>query len=226
MRALVAFIFSAALLAICGCGLSDDVRFDLPAEFTVSTSDAQWRASPPEGVPTWVCDGRAALVSDCCHTPSGESFDCGHYPLRCDGDGFCALAFDYHSVQTVNLDAVASLRAFRGRTMTGAMLSEFLVVAEGAMLPIRTMDIFVGPRDAEPNEPSAVLLASFVPPADLSKVSVPLSAEARSALSSFIVDAHSPFDLTLVSRVFVTRGQVSATGLMSLSLSGKVEAHY
>ncbi len=227
MRAPVTFLFAAAAVVVGGCGLSDEkVTFDLRLRFDLSTSDAEWRAPPPSGVPTWVCAGRAALVTDCCHTPSGEAFDCGQYPLRCDVDGFCALAFEHHSTQTVVLDATPQLSAFRGKTMTQATLPEFTVIADNAALPVRTMDVYVGPARTGFNEADAVQLTSFVPPIDLSEVRAPLSAEARSSLSGFLVDAHSPFNLTLVSHVVFERGQGAAVGAMSVSLVGRVEAHY
>ncbi len=231
----VALAFALALgTALCGCGMSDELpanqaTFAIEAKFELSTSNPSWRVPPPAGVPAWVCEGHAALVSDCCHTPSGGEFDCGRYPLRCDVDGFCALAFDYEVPFTVDLEATPELDAFRGRAMTTAFLEEFTLLADGAVLPVRSMDLYVAPAGTSWSEAGAVYLATREPPTDRSEIRVPLSAAARASLASFLLDFHTPFDLVLVSHVVITRSQLGAGAYewpMSVTFRGTVIADF
>jgi hypothetical protein len=109
-----------------------EVVFKLPtATFSVTSdsSDSRWRPMPPDGIPNVICSGAAALTEDCCNPPArgdepAKSIDCRRYPLSCDTDGWCALAFDFDAQAPIDLGNVPALRERRGWVMANAEMAE------------------------------------------------------------------------------------------------------
>ena len=193
---------AAAAGAAGGCSLFDEVgggklSFDLPpANFQIDPADHRWWPSPPGGVPDVVCRGPAALVSDCCQPPPPMNVvDCQEYPLGCDDDGMCALAFDYDDAVSINLGRdVPALQDQSGWILAQATVDGIDIAVPGAdaradagvaPLPLRTLGLYVAPQGAvSAGAAGAMFLADI--PWRSEPGHVDLSAQAQIALSSLV----------------------------------------
>jgi hypothetical protein len=172
---------------------------------------------PPDGIPNVICSGAAALTEDCCNPPArgdepAKSIDCRRYPLSCDTDGWCALAFDFDAQAPIDLGNVPALRERRGWVMANAemaeiktTLKEIRITEAGKMepeaFPLESAALYVAPKGGlSPKHPDSRFLA-IIPHAPDS--SVALDANARSALSTFLVDFNTPFTLILAIHVAI-----------------------
>ena len=240
-----AWLAAAALIAS-GCSLFDGVgggglSFDLPAKtFRVDPADPRWWPSPPQGVPGVVCRGPAALVTDCCQPPAPMSaVDCQEYPLGCDDDGMCSLAFDYDDSVEIDLGRdVPALQHRRGWVLEQATLAAIntrvtaQVTRDGTettvegvdVLPLRAASLYAAPMGAaSAHAAGAVFLAGV--PLGSGEYHVTLSPDARVALSAFLTDFNTPFTLILSSHV-VVRGAPVPTEVMQVELDGRVDASF
>ena len=223
-----------------GCSLLDEVgggvlSFALPeVTFQIATTDPRWWPCPPEragGIPDVVCRGTVALVTDCCQPPAPMvALDCQEYPLSCDDDDMCALAFDYDDAVEINL----------GRDVLALQQQHHLVLAQATVdqidttmfgpdagadaLPLRAVSLWVAPRGTT-SAPAAgaVFLADvpFMP----GEGPVDLAADARLAFSTFLADFNTPFALILSSHVVVKSGPVP-TGTATFIVGGRVNASF
>jgi hypothetical protein len=235
-KALSRVLLALVLLSMAGaCTRNDDVgagevTFKLPtATFTVTSdsNDSRWRPMPPEGIPNVICSGAAALTEDCCNPPArgeepAKSIDCRRYPMSCDADGWCALAFDFDAQVPIELGSLLALRARRGWVMASAemaviksKLEETKTDEEGHTwteeFPLESAALYVAPagvRSPKDKEGRSHLLASIPHVPD---VDVPLDANARSTLSTFLVDFNTPFTLILSVRVAIEAGHGAGT---------------
>ena len=218
-----------------GCSLFDQVgggnlSFDLPApDFRIDSTDPRWWPSPPYGVPDVVCSGPAALVSDCCQPPPPmAAVDCQAYPLSCDGSGMCALVFDYDDAVEIHLARdVPALKQQRDRVLTQATLATIdttVEVADAGTLPLRTASLWVAPQGVTSTRVAgAVFLAGI--PLTSGKSRVDLVADARDALSAFLVDFNTPFVLILSGHVVVESELVPKTA-ETINVAGRVDASF
>jgi len=216
-----------------GCSLFDQtgggpLNFDLPTStFEVKSTNPQWWPSPPYGVPYVVCQGPTAVVSDCCQlSASIPALDCQIYPLGCDDNGVCALAFDYDAIVEIDLGRdVAALQRQHGRVLAQATLAAFDTKAAGAGLAfLRTASLFVAPQGAVSSRTAgARLLASI--PLEPTEAHVDLTADARVDFSSVLADFNTPFALILSTHV-VVESILPPTAVAAISVTGKVDARF
>ena len=228
---------AAAIPAAGGCSLFDQVgggalSFDLtPAPFGISTTDSRWWQPPPTGVPQVVCRGPAALVADCCQLSPiiDPVVDCQEYPLSCDDHDRCALAFDYDDTNEIDLRNVPALQDERHWVLAQATIDPLEIRVSKAdagidPLPLRAVGLYVAPRGVvSAHAAGAMFLASIPWQSDDSQVT--LAAEAQVALSTYLTDFNTPFDLILSGQVVEESGPVP-TGELTIKLKGRVQASY
>jgi len=229
--ALALLSWLAVVSSASGCSLFEQTRggafsFDLPAvAFKFDPAAPQWWPSPPHGVPYAVCAGPEAQVSDCCHL-SAPAVDCQEYPLSCDDDGMCALAFDYDAVARVDLGAsVPELQNRRGTVLAQADLAATTTEASGPGISLlRAASLYAAPDGATSAGAAGAVFLADVPLAE-GEGQVDLAADAQIALSSFLVDFNTPFVLILSSHV-VVEGAVGAKDVTTIEVAGQVSASF
>ena len=237
---------AAAAPVVGGCSLFDGVgggglSFDLPAAtFRVDPSDPRWWPSPPQGVPSVVCRGPAALVTDCCQPPAPMSaVDCQAYPLTCGDDKMCSLTFDYDDAVEIDLGRdVSALQHRRGSVLAQATLATINTKVSAQVtragtettvggvdtLPLRSASLYAAPQGA----PSARAVgAAFLAALPLGSADshVDLAPDARFALSAFLTDFNTPFTLILSTRVVVESASVPET-VVQFEVAGRVDASF
>lgn len=249
------------VLASVGCTHEEvgggEVSFALPeAHFRVESdpNDPRWRAVPPEGIPNVLCSGPAALTDDCCRPPAQEaSVDCQRYPLSCDAAGWCALAFDYDDQALIDMGSnVPVLRERRGWVMANAEPTKVKVkvtIDEG--FPIESAALYVAPQGVlSPRAPASSFLVNIPlymdgagkvdmeddgAEEDDEGITVDLDANARSVLSTFLVDFNTPFNLILAAHITIeakhTRLENAAWtpgtfATATFTISGRVRASF
>jgi len=215
-----------------GCSLFDQVgggelSFDLPdARFKIDTGNSRWWPNPPRGVPQVICRGPAALVADCCQ-PSAvidPPVDCQEYPLSCDDNSMCALAFDYDDVAEIDLGTgVLALHDQRRWVFAQATVDQIKIAVsrtdtKAAPLPLFAVSLYVAPYGVVSARTSGAMFLADIPwKMDTSLVD--LDPSARLALSTFLTDFNTPFNLILSSRVVVESGP-APTGTMTIDVYG------
>lgn len=224
----VLLVLAGLAMAGMACTRNDRVgggefTFELPAaEFSVSSdpSDPRWRLAPPEGIPDMLCRGAAALTDDCCHAPAPAGspaptidVDCQLYPLSCDAAGFCALAFDYDDQATIDLggsDDLPTLHERRGWVLANADLA--VIKADVNLprgFPIESAALYVAPQGVLSHKAPASKFLSKIPlEQQTDPSSVPLDADARFLLSTFLADFNTPFSLILGVRIAIEAAQI------------------
>jgi hypothetical protein len=218
-----------------GCSLFDRVgggnlSFDLRApDFQVDSTNPRWWPSPPYGVPDVVCSGPAALVSNCCQPPPPmPAVDCQAYPLSCDDSGRCALVFDYDDAVEIYLAGdVLALQHQRHLVLAQATLAAIrttVELADAGSLPVRAASLWVAPQGATSTRAAgAVFLADI--PLTSGTSQVDLAADARGALSIFLMDFNTPFVLILSGHVVIGSEVVPKTTL-TITVAGEVNASF
>jgi hypothetical protein len=228
------FWLAAAVLAAGGCSILDEVgggglSFDLPIsrDFKVDSADSRWWPYPPTGIPEVVCSGPAALVTDCCQLPAPAAVDCQEYPLSCDEDTRCALVFDYDDAREIDLASVPALQDQRSWVLAQATVDPIethMEVSDAGALPLRTASLFVAPQGTTSAHAAGSAFLTGIPLASEAS-RVPLNAEARLALLSFLMDFNTPFALILSTHVVVESGP-APTGAVSFHVKARVHASF
>lgn len=218
-------------MAVAACSSLDEdtpdhVDFALPDDtaWTISTDDSQWHASPSaENIPTFVCAGPQALVTDCCAPPA----DCQRYPLACDLDvNRCALTFDVQAAHAVDLGTVfAAVADVQGRVFSRVELVALDASVEVPdELPVRSLALFIGPAGLADSASSAAVLLAPLGLLPGTQRLFPGSA-ARDTLSEFARNYTTPFTLLLTAHVVVP-ADFQPEGQLQVSLAGTLRAYY
>jgi hypothetical protein len=203
----------------------DHVDLILPrTDWTFSTFDSQWRASPPAGsIPKFVCAGPQALDTDCCARP----WDCQRYPLACDPTlNLCTLTFEVQVAGTVDLrEPVAAIPEGQRRVFSKVEVIDLVASVEiTADLPVRSLALFIGPPGlADSSDPTATMLTPLGMGPGPQTLSPGIAA--RNALSVLARNYVTPFTVLLTAHAIVPDGFGSEGGL-SASLDGKLRAYY
>jgi hypothetical protein len=220
-----------------GCSFFDgvgggDLSFELPVarEFKIDSTDSRWWPCPSLGVPDVVCSGPAALVSDCCQPPAPMSaVDCQEYPLSCDqeGDGMCALVFDYDDAVEIDLGRdVPALKDRPRRVLAQATLAtiDTKVVPMVGTLPLRTASLYAAPQGTTSARAAGATFLADVP---LGKGTghVDLATQAQIGFSPFLTDFNTPFVLILSTHVVVKSG-APPSGVETIKVDGHVNASF
>jgi len=226
----------AIVLAAGGCSAGDDVgggelSFALPVHdgFMIHSdpNDPRWRPSPPEGVPNVVCRGPAALVSDCCQPPAPTAaIDCQQYPLTCDDNNLCALAFDYDdALLPIDLGQdVSALKDRRGWVLAHATVDVIDTSVNLDGLPIRAASLYVAPQGATSAQAAGARFLGDIQP---DSQPLALTPDARVAFSSFLVDFNTPFTLILSAHVVQEATSSARQGVVAtVQVSGWVNASF
>ena len=234
MRGIVGPLSFAWLAAVVagGCSMFDRVgggqlSFALPqTTFSIDTTDSRWWPSPPTGVPQVVCRGPAALVTDCCQPPPPmAAVDCQEYPLSCDDNNMCALAFDYDDAEMVDLGDVPALQAQRHSVLAQATVEQLDIRVEAddaGALPLSAASLYVAPLGTSSASGAGAIFLAAIP---LMSGTVNLGAQAQIALSSFLMDFNTPFGLILSAHVVVESGP-APTGALTIVVNGPVKASF
>jgi hypothetical protein len=222
-----------ALVASGGCSASDDVgggnvSFMLPItepfEIHADPNDPQWWPPPREGVLNVPCRGSVALIDDCCQLPSPEDpVNCKEYPVICDSNNACALAFDYSVAVELNLGRdVPALEPRRTWVLAKATLATIESMVDLAGLPVQAAELYVAPEGIlSARGPGATRLAS-IPLMRQGQAEV--APEAQLALSSFLVDFNTPFNLIVLAHV--VEQFVPADAVATIRIWGRVDASF
>jgi hypothetical protein len=227
-------IFASQLAAGCGEDTPERLSFALPtSSIDLATSNPQWRSAPAAAVPAMVCAGPEALGTDCCSPPAGvpaTGVDCAQYPVACDpSNHLCALTFEVQNKAVVDLLArVAEVSAVDGRVFTRAEISSLSTWVENAealaTLPIRSADLFIGPKEAVPaGSPGLVFLSALALTEQTTQITP--SAEAQQAFSGFARDYRMPFALWISAHVVVAAGS-TPSGSVTVHVDGRAQAWY
>jgi hypothetical protein len=214
------------LLVGCRDDSLEHLDFDLPVlSFTV-TGDGL-RASPPGDLPNQVCAGPLALLTDCCNPPApAAAIDCQQYPVTCDPqEKLCALTFDVERPLDTNLVAsVAAVAAVDGRVFSSvSLVSVSTTVALTGHLPIRSADLYVGPKGFGTSSSPAAHLVSPVPLANGTASLVP-SGGAQQAFSGFACDYRTTFSWLLAAHVVILPGpRPSGSAIFNVAVRAKAE---
>jgi len=214
-----------------GCNLSDqtgggEFSFDLRTSFLVSSNDAQWQPSPPYGVPYIVCRGPDGMVTDCCHPQPGmTAVDCQEYPLGCDDNGVCALAFDYDVVTEINLTSdVPMLYNRRSLVVSQATLPAIDTgVTGGGTSYLRAASLYVAPQGVVSSRDAGVVFLTGIPIEPAAHVD--LAEGSQAVLSAFLVDFKTPFSLIFSSHV-VVESVLPPGAVATITVQGKVNARF
>jgi hypothetical protein len=216
-------------VAACAENTPDHLDFALPTStIDISSRDPQWRSAPATVVPTMVCGGPQALSTDCCSPPAPASpVDCTQYPLACDPNNhLCALTFDVDGRVQVDLDTDAhEVAAVDGRVFTRvSLLALTTSVTTPEVLPIRSANLFIAPKDAGS---SSIANATLLGPVDLTAdtTAVAVSAAAQQAFSDLARQYRVPFSLWISAHV-VAAGGGTPDGSVSFHVNGRARAWY
>jgi hypothetical protein len=223
-----ALVLAAGLGLLAGC--RDDslehLDFELPV-LSFTLTDGSLRASPPGDLPNLVCAGPLALVTDCCTPPApAVAIDCQQYPVTCDPlVKLCALTFDVEPVVDMNLVVnVAAVAAVDGRVFSSVSLVSLSATVElSGSLPIRSANLYVGPKGFGTSSSPAARLVTSVPLATGTAALVP-AREAQQAFSDFACDYRTPFSWLLAAHVVILPGpRPSGSAIFEVAARAKAE---
>jgi len=153
--------------------------------------------------------------------------DCQAYPLGCDLDGMCALAFDYDDAVDVDLGRdVPALKSQLRSVLAQATLARIDTTVTGGVgtLSVRAANLFVAPKGTPSARADGVIFLAGIPLGSGTR-QVDLDAQARFGLSSFLADFNTPFTLILSAHVVVKSG-AAPKGVATINVDGRVEASF
>src|SRR6266700_2858667 len=222
---------AAVLLGmLAGCGLiSSDITaitFDLPAKrFTFDT--AGWTA-PPSTYNVAVPCGAGQAVADCCHPPApAPTPDCAATPLIC-ASSVCALQFPINVSQSINLkNEVPALAGQAASSLTITIKQISYTIVSGMNVPLPPIDVYVAPASVtSADDPSATKFGTIpaTPAGATQSGNVALDPAGQTALSQYMSQFSTPFNLIGHAVMVVPSGSPTPAGKVDATVTGKISA--
>src|SRR6266700_2831955 len=217
---------------LAGCGLiSSDITaitFDLPAKsFSFDTASAGWKA-PPSYYNVAVPCGTGQAVTDCCHPPMpAPTPDCVATPLVC-ASSVCALQFPINVSQSINLkNEVPSLASVAASSLSITIKQISYTIASTMNVELPPIDIYVAPANVtSADDPSAKKFGTIpaTPAGATRSGDVALDPAGQAALSQYMSQFTTPFNLIGHAVMVVPSGSPTPAGKVDATVTGKISA--
>jgi hypothetical protein len=223
------------LLGAVGCGLlSSDitkVTFDLPTK-TYSFDTSQW-GLPANSTPPVPCGGGPTTVQDCCNPPALPGVtkpDCVAHPLVCEGTPMvCTLEQPVTVSQTMNLkNEVPELSSVNSQSLVDISLQNLHYDAVSTLnVDVPPLELFLAPdMVTDPKDARAMKFGTVPAIAKGTSPSgdVVLEPGADALFAGYGHAFGTPFNFIASTTVSVPSGSPTPTGMITVTVTGKVAA--